>query len=419
MTSSLPPHVLLILGALVVPFLRGRARSVYMLALPVASFAVLLGFDEGSSVQITAFGYELTLARLDQLSLVWAYIFHIALFLGMLFALHVRSATQHVAAVIYAASALGAVLAGDPDLLLGSRGRSWRSSSTFLVLARPHRQVHRRGHARPDGAAGLGPSAADRHRPLRAPDGVHRLRAYDAPTGGGSIFDLEWSSTRDPADLPRPRHQVRLAAPARLDLRLLSGGEPRTGSGLPQRIHHEGRPSYALCRALPRHRRTDLDRHGHGPCSRSSTRSSRNDVRRVLCYSMINQIGFMVVGIGVGTELALNGDGRPTRFCHILYKMLLFHGRAGAVLFRTGRGLCTELGRPPSNDAMDDGASASWGAASISAFPLFSGFVAKSLIMIATAEAGYTAVWMLLLFAAAGVFHHAGIKIPYFIFFEA
>ena len=57
------------------------------------------------------------------------------------------------------------------------------------------------------------------------------------------------------------------------------------------------------------------------------------------------------------------------------------------------------------------------GAASISAFPLFSGFVSKSMVMQAALEADYFGVWLILLFASAGVFHHAGIKIPFFAFF--
>ena len=57
------------------------------------------------------------------------------------------------------------------------------------------------------------------------------------------------------------------------------------------------------------------------------------------------------------------------------------------------------------------------GAASISAFPLFSGFVSKSMVIAAAAEGGFSVVWFMLLFASAGVFHHAGIKIPYFVFF--
>jgi multicomponent Na+:H+ antiporter subunit D len=57
------------------------------------------------------------------------------------------------------------------------------------------------------------------------------------------------------------------------------------------------------------------------------------------------------------------------------------------------------------------------GACSISAFPLFSGFVSKSMVMAAALEQGYDWIWLALLFASAGVFHHAGIKIPFFAFF--
>ncbi len=58
------------------------------------------------------------------------------------------------------------------------------------------------------------------------------------------------------------------------------------------------------------------------------------------------------------------------------------------------------------------------GAASISAFPLFSGFVSKSMIISAAAkQAELWWVVAVLLFASAGVFHHSGIKIPYFAFF--
>ena len=139
-----------------------------------------------------------------------------------------------------------------------------------------------------------------------------------------------------------------------------------------------------------------------------------NDLRRVLCYSMVNQIGFMVVGIGLGSKLALDGAVAHA-FCDILFKGLLFMSM-GAVLLRTGRIKGTELGGLYR--------SMPWtttfcliGAASISAFPLFSAFISKSLIMIAAAEQGHTFVWFALLFASAGVLEHAGIKIPFFSFF--
>jgi multicomponent Na+:H+ antiporter subunit D len=146
-----------------------------------------------------------------------------------------------------------------------------------------------------------------------------------------------------------------------------------------------------------------------------------NDLRRVLAYSLINQVGFMVVGIGIGTQLSINGACAHA-FNDILFKGLLFMSM-GAVMYRTGKINATDLGGLYK--------SMPWtclfccvGAASISAFPLFSGFVSKSMVMEAAAkgshlpgQGAYVLAWLVLLFASAGVFHHAGIKIPFFAFF--
>jgi multicomponent Na+:H+ antiporter subunit D len=139
-----------------------------------------------------------------------------------------------------------------------------------------------------------------------------------------------------------------------------------------------------------------------------------NDLRRVLSYSLNNQLGFMVVGVGVGTELAINGAAAHA-FAHIIYKGLLFMAM-GAVLFRTGTTKATELGglykSMPFTTAM-----CIVGSLSISGFPLFSGFVTKSMTL--TAAAGTHMVWLTiaLLVASAGVVDHSGIKIPFFAFF--
>ena len=139
-----------------------------------------------------------------------------------------------------------------------------------------------------------------------------------------------------------------------------------------------------------------------------------NDLRRVLAYSLNNQLGFMVVGVGVGTQMALNGTVAHA-FCHILYKALLFMSM-GAVLYRARTIKATELGGLYK--------SMPWtcafcivGAASISAFPLFSGFVSKSLILTAVADEHLVVIWLGLLIASAGVMEHSGIKIPFFAFF--
>ena len=122
----------------------------------------------------------------------------------------------------------------------------------------------------------------------------------------------------------------------------------------------------------------------------------------------------MVVGIGVGTEMAINGTASHA-FAHILYKALLFMS-VGAVMLRTGTSKASELGglyRTMPRTAMF----CLVGAASISAFPLFSGFVTKSLILDAAATEHHPYVWLVLVFASAGVLSHSGIKIPYFTFF--
>ena len=140
-----------------------------------------------------------------------------------------------------------------------------------------------------------------------------------------------------------------------------------------------------------------------------------NDLRKVLAYSLINQLGFMICGIGIGTALALNGAVSHA-FVHIIYKSLLFMSM-GSVLYMTGKIKATDLGglykTMPKTAIL-----CIIGAASISAFPLFSGFVAKSMIMSAAIKEGYDWIWLILLLASAGVFHHAGIKVPYFAFFD-
>jgi multicomponent Na+:H+ antiporter subunit D len=139
-----------------------------------------------------------------------------------------------------------------------------------------------------------------------------------------------------------------------------------------------------------------------------------NDMRRILAYSIINQVGFMITGIGIGTQMALNGTISHA-FCHILYKALLLMS-AGAVLHMTGKTKCTDLGGLYKTMPLTL-MFALVGAASISAFPLFSGFVSKAMVITASTQENMPFVWLMLTLASAGVFLHAGIKFPYFVFF--
>lgn len=140
-----------------------------------------------------------------------------------------------------------------------------------------------------------------------------------------------------------------------------------------------------------------------------------NDLRKVLSYSLNNQLGFMVVGVGVGTELAINGAAAHA-FVHIIYKALLFMSM-GAVLHRVGTVKASELGGLFKSMPVT-AIFCIIGGAAISAFPLFSGFVAKAMTLAAVAHEHHWVVWLVLLFASAGVLEHSGIKIPYFAFFS-
>ncbi|RLQ22268.1 Na(+)/H(+) antiporter subunit D [Seongchinamella sediminis] len=140
-----------------------------------------------------------------------------------------------------------------------------------------------------------------------------------------------------------------------------------------------------------------------------------NDIRRILAYSVVNQVGFMVCAVGIGTQLALNGAAAHA-FAHIIYKALLFMS-AGVVIYRTGRNRCSELGGLFRTMPLTT-ACCIVGALSISSFPLTSGFTTKSMISQAAASEELVWVYMLLTAASAGVFLHAGIKFPWFVFFQ-
>ncbi len=401
-SEPIPPAIVFMLGALLVPFLKGPVRAIYMLALPVFSLVTVIGADHGAYWTYEAFGETLSFFRIDQTSLVFSYIFHLAAFLGVLYALHVKDRLQDTAGIIYAGSALGAVFAGDLVTFL----IFWEVmafSSVFMILARRTPESNK---------------SAMRYLMVQLVSGLSVIVG----------IALHFHETGSLA-LATMTDQLMDGAPGALFIFL--GFGLKCGWPLMHNWITDGYPAatptgsvflsafttkcavYALFRCFP----------GAEPLVYIGTAMAlfpifyaviENDLRRVLCYSMINQIGYMVVGIGIGTELALNGAAAHA-FCDILFKGLLFMSM-GAVLLRTGIMNGSHLGGLHRTMPWTAGFCAI-GAASISAFPLFSGFISKSMIMTAAAAEGRTAVWFCLLFGAAGVFHHAGIKIPFFAFF--
>jgi multicomponent Na+:H+ antiporter subunit D len=405
MTEALPPGLILIVGALLIPLLPRRVASAWTVVLATASFAQVLMLEPGVSHQLEIFGYQLTVVRVDRLSLVFGYVFHLAAILGAVYALHVTDRVQHVAAMIYVGSAVGAVFAGDL-LTLFVHWEITAVSSVFLIWASRTRESARSGmryliiqvgsgvlllagiilHHAATGSLAFGRLIGD--------DGL--LRSAGAGTiliflafGIKSAFPFLHNWLQDAYPNGTVTGTVYLSAfTTKLAIYALARGFPGTEILVPLGVIMTLFPVfYAVI---------------------------ENDLRKVLAYSLNNQLGYMVVGIGVGTALSLNGTASHA-FAHILYKALLFM-TMGAVLYRTGTVKATELGGLYKSMPFTT-VCCIIAAASISGFPFFSGFVSKSMVMTAVAEHHATWIFLGLLVASAGVMEHSGIKIPYFAFF--
>ena len=396
--SSVPPFAIFFAGALIALLTRGWLRSIVLLLIPVVGALNLAGFEHGVFWQEPFLGYTLTLMHVDKLSLLFGYLFHLAAFISLVYALHERDAVQQISAVLYAGGALGAVFAGDLIVLF----IFWEVlavSSVFLIWARRTEKAE---------AAGL------RYLIIQVSSGLLLMlgilvRVHESGSIAFGYIGLESLS----GWLIFFAFGIKCAFPG-LHSWLVDAYPEATPMGTVVLSAFTTKTAvYALARAYP----------GAEPLIYIGAVMTmfpifyaviENDLRRVLAYSMINQIGFMVCGIGIGTEMAINGAVSHA-FNDVIFKGLLFMSM-GAVLFRTGKINGSELGGLYKSMPFTTGL-CMVGAASISAFPLFSGFVSKSMVMVAAIEQGHPIVWLALLFASAGVFHHAGIKIPYFAFF--
>ena len=397
--TELPPFVPFFIAALLALITRGWLRNLILLATPVlGGFHLWLEVSPGMVTTASIMQFELSLMRADRLSLLFGYLFHIAAFIAIIFALRVRDTTQHVASLIYAGSALGAIFAGDLITLF----IFWELiavSSVFLIWARRTERAIRSGmrYLIIQVASGL---------LLLAGALVHYYQT------GSLVFEfigLQGIS----GWLIFLAFGIKCAFPFLHNWLTDAYPEATPGGTVFLSAFTTKVAIYALARGFPG---TELLIYIGAvmTCFPIFYAVIENDLRRVLAYSMINQLGFMVCGIGIGTALALNGAVAHA-FSDVLFKSLLFM-TMGAVLYRAGNTNGSDLGGL--YKSMPKTASLCIiGACSISAFPLFSGFVSKSMIMAAMIEQGYDYLWLVLLFASAGVFHHAGIKIPYFAFF--
>ncbi len=398
MISDFPPAAILILGALLVPFFKGHAKSWFVILLPAAAFYLISQLNTGNLCQVHFFGFDLTLLRVDKLSKVFGYIFTLNATAAFVYAFYLKNNTQHMAALFYIGSALGVVFAGD----LVSLYFFWEImaiASTFLILAR-----------KSDKALGAG----TRYVMVHIFGGLCLLAGivvYISQTGSVG-FD---AMTPDSAATWLILIGVLINAAAPPMSAWLSDAYPEatvTG-GVILSAYTTKTSVYALIRGFAGWEILIVI-----GCVMALYgiiyALLENDMRRILAYSIINQVGFMVTGVGIGTAMALNGAAAHA-FCHIIYKSLLWMS-AGSVLYMTGKSKCTELGGL--HKTMP------WtlifgtvGALAISSFPGTSGFTSKSLIIDGAVHAHLVWVWIILEIASAGVFLHAGIKFPYFVFF--
>ena len=397
----LHPAAAFFLGALALPAVnrwQPRLRAAYLLLIPVAAGLVLWPLEPGTYGTFAFLDLELVLGRVDRLSQLFATIFVIMAFVGTLYALHVKESGAHVAALLYVGGALVVVLAGDYfTLFVGSEVMAF--ASLFLIWSQR-------------GRAAL--AAGFRYILVHAFGGVSLL--------GGIV--IQWQQTGSltfesmalagwGTALILLGFLVNAAVPP-LHAWLADAYPEATVTGAVFLSAFTTKTAvYLLIRGFPG---TELLVWLGAVMAIYGVVYAvlENDMRRLLAYHIISQVGYMVAGVGLGTELALNGASAHA-FAHILYKGLLFMG-AGAIIQMTGQRKLTELGglykTMPLTLLLY-----MIGGFSISAFPLFSGFVSKSMIVAAAAGEHRTAIWLMLTLASAGTFLHTGLKLPYYAFF--
>lgn len=399
MIDAFSPAFIFFVAAILLPMLpNGSIRASVMLLVPIASGWLIWNAPSGLHEQIQFFSFTLTLMHVDKLSTVFGLIFSVAAFLTAIYAWKVHDRIQQVATLFYAGSAIGAVFAGD----LISLFFFWEGTaiaSVFLIWAR-----------RTEGAYHTGM----RYLIIQVGSGVILIAgvALHYHSTGSIIFE-KLGLVSPGTWLIFLAFGIKCAFP--LLHNWLQDSYPAatvTGTVILSAFTTK-LAVYALARGYPG---TEILIYIGAVMTLFPIffAEIENDLRRVLAYSLNNQLGFMVVGIGIGTPLALNGTAAHA-FAHILYKALLFMS-VGAVLHRTGTSKASELGGLYKTMPLTM-IFCVIGAASISAFPLFSGFVSKSLILDASATTGHWIVWLVLVFASAGVLSHSGIKIPFFTFF--
>ncbi|NLX17942.1 MAG: Na(+)/H(+) antiporter subunit D [Desulfobulbus sp.] len=396
------PSVLLLLGALLVPFVRGPLRQPYLFIVPMLALAavVLNSTLTGTYGVISFLDWQLVFGRVDKLATVFALIMALMAVLGTLYGLHVDRAAEHIAAWFYAAGSLGVIYSGD-YLSLFVFWEMMAFSSVFLIWFRRGPQSIQVGY---------------RYLLIHTIGGIALLAGivlhYNAV--GNIAFTL--LDVTDP-DLSTWLILVGFG---------LNAAVVPLHSWLPEAYSEASfNGAVFLCAFTTKTAVYALARGFAGmdilivlgvimALYGVIYAVMENDIRKLLAWSIVSQVGYMVAGVGIGTELAINGTVAHA-VAHILYKSLLFMG-TGAVLYMTGKSKFTELGglhaKMPATFFFTV-----IGCLSISAAPFFAAYASKSMIITAGFEQHLNWAPWLLMFGATGTFLYNGLKLPYFLFF--
>jgi len=416
LNSWIHPGLVIGMGGLLIPFIPwNRLKQAYFLMLPLCGLAIMVMTSVGvfgdippqfsalHKWNIPFLQYTLDIGRISKLSVLFAYVYIIAAFCMNLYALKAKNHWEHVVAMIYVGSALGAIFAGDlltlffnieimswaPFFLLLFRGTKksmkaairyvlWHHVSGLFILAGILFHVHQTG--------------AIEFTRMPWGWGVKYLGSYLMLLGfvinSATVPFHSWLS--DAYSEASPSGSVYMTAFTTKTavfcmIIAFAGVELLIWMGVVSAM-------YAVFLAV-----------------------LENDGRRLLSYHIISQVGYMVAGVGIGTEMAINGAAAHA-FCHIIYKALLYMG-AGCVLVVAGTTKFHQLGGLYKYMPISF-----WmimiGAFSISGFPLFSGFVSKTMTIEASELANLLIVYLMLEVASIGTFLHTGLKLPWNIWLQ-
>jgi multicomponent Na+:H+ antiporter subunit D len=395
---AFPPGLILVLGALFVPFL-AKLRTVLIIGLPVICLLFVWLLPDSYILSWSFMGFELEPIRVSVIGRLFATVFAVMTLVGGIYASRQATNFELTAALIYAGSAIGVTLAGDL-ITLFVFWELMAIGSTLVIWAAGHEAAYRAsmryllihllgGVILMAGITGhIVETDSIRVTSLQLESIAQYLILAGFLINAGAPPLSAWIADAYPE--ASPSGTVFLSAfTTKTAVFTLIVMFPGTWILIPIGIYMI---FYGIIYAL-----------------------LENDMRRILAYSIVNQVGFMVTGIGLGTEMAINGAAAHA-FAHIIYKALLLMS-AGAVLYRTGKRRCTELGglfqTMPRTTLFGI-----IGALAISSFPFTSGFVSKSMIAQSAADQHLAIVWFALAAASAGVFLHAGIKFPWYVFFQ-